>query len=90
MVYYQKKVRCHNRQLHKAALLKGGIRKNNQTPKDVKGVRLFDTVRYKNTFFFVFGRILSEFFDIRTLDGTKINNGSLSCKRINLICHNNG
>ena len=51
---------------------------------------MFDTVKYKNKFFFVFDRILSEFFDIRTLDGTKINNGSLSCKKINLICHNNG
>ena len=89
-VYYQKKVRYHNRQLHKATILKGGIRKNNQAPKNVKGFRLFDTVRYKNKYYFVFGRRLSGFFDIRTLDGAKINNGSLSCKKINLICHNNG
>ena len=53
-VYYQKKVRCHNRQLHKATILKGGIRKNNQAPQDVKGFRLFDTVRYKkNTFLYL-------------------------------------
>ena len=89
-VYYQKKVRCHNRQLHRATMVKGGIRKNNQAPKDVKGFRLFDTVRYKNKFFFVFGRRLSGFFDIRTLDGPKINNGSLSFKKIKYLYHNNG
>ena len=88
-VYYQKKVRCHNRQFHKATILKGGIEKNNQAPKDVKGIRLFDTVRYKNKFF-VFGRRLSGFFDIHTLDGTKVNTCSLSSKKINLIYHNNG
>ena len=89
-VYYQKKVRCHNRQLHKATILKGGIRKNNQAPKSVKGFQLFDTVRYKNKYYFVFGRRLNGFFDVRTIDGAKVNNGSLSCKKINLICHNNG
>ena len=89
-VYYQKKIRCHNRQLHKATILKGGIRKNNQAPKSVKGFQLFDTVKYKNKFFFVFGRRISGFFDVHTLDGTKINKGSVSCNKINLICHNNG
>ncbi|MBQ2348703.1 MAG: HNH endonuclease [Clostridia bacterium] len=89
-VFYQKKVRCHNRQLHKATIQKGGVRKNNQAPKYVKGFKLFDVVRYKSKKYFVFGRRLSGFFDIRTLDGTKVNNGSLNCKKINLICHNNG
>ena len=32
-VFYQKKVRCHNRQLHRATIQKGGVRKNNQAPK---------------------------------------------------------
>ena len=31
-VYYQKKVRCHNRQIHKNTVLKGGCRKRNQAP----------------------------------------------------------
>ena len=44
-VYYQKKVRCHNRQIHKSTILKGGIRKRNQTPYDVMGFRLFDKVK---------------------------------------------
>ena len=37
-------VRHHNRQLHKAAILKGGIRKSNQAGKYVFGYRLFDKV----------------------------------------------
>ena len=39
IVYYQKKVRCHNRQIHKNTFLKGGIRKRNQAPYLVKGFR---------------------------------------------------
>ena len=32
-----RKIRTNNRQLHKATILKGGVRKNNQAPRDVKG-----------------------------------------------------
>lgn len=90
VIYYQKKVRCHNRQIHKFTVNKGGIRKCNQAPKLVKGYQLFDTVRYKNREYFVFGRRLSGYFDIRTLDGTKVNKGSLSSKNMQLINHNHG
>lgn len=90
VVFYQKKVRCHNRQLHKATILKGGIRKNNQAPKNVNGYQLFDTVKYNNNSYFIFGRRQNGFFDIRTLDGAKINKGSISSKRIQLINHNHG
>ena len=90
VIYYQKKVRCHNRQIHKFTVNKGGTRKCNQAPKFVKGYQLFDTVRYKNCEYFVFGRRLSGYFDIRTLDGTKVNKGSLSSKNIQLINHNHG
>ena len=43
--YYQKKVRCHNRQIHKQTILKGSIRKSNQAEYLVKGYRLFDKVQ---------------------------------------------
>lgn len=82
MVFYQKKVRCHNRQIHKQKILKGGIRKRNQTPYLVKGFRLFEKVKYHGKQYFIFGRRSSGFFDIRTLDGTKVNKGSVSCKKI--------
>lgn len=84
-IYYQKKVRCHNRQIHKANILKGGIRKRNQAEYLVKGFRLFDRVEYQNEQYFIFGRRTSGFFDIRTLNGDKINKGSLSCKKIKFL-----
>ena len=82
MVFYQKKVRCHNRQIHKQKILKGGIRKRNQAPYLVKGFRLFEKVKYHGKQYFICGRRSSGFFDIRTLDGTKVNKGSVSCKKI--------
>ena len=81
-VFYQKKVRCHNRQIHKQKILKGGIRKRNQAMYLVKGFRLFEKVKYHGKQYFIFGRRSSGFFDIRTLDGTKVNKGSVSCKKI--------
>ena len=84
-VYYQKKIRCHNRQIHKNTILKGGIRKRNQADYEIKGFRLFDTIRYKGNTYIIFGRRNSGFFDIRTLDGKKVNNGSVSCKKMRLI-----
>lgn len=85
VVYYQKKVRCHNRQIHKNTILKGGIRKRNQAKYEIKGYRLFDTVAYKGNVYILFGRRNSGFFDIRTLDGTKVNKGSVSYKKLRLI-----
>ena len=83
--FYQKKVRCQNRQIHKAKILKGGKKKLNQAPFLVKGYRLFDLIEYQKELYYIFGRRSSGFFDIRRLDGTKINNGSVSCKHIRLI-----
>ena len=84
-VYYQKKVRCHNRQIHKYKINKGGIRKNNQAKYMVKGFRLFDIVRYDGKEYFIFGRRNSGFFDIRDLQGTKVNKGSVSCKKLRFV-----
>lgn len=84
--YLQKKVRCHNRQIHKTNTLKGSIRKRNQAEYQVKGYRLYDKVSYANKEYFIFGRRASGFFDIRTLDGDKVNKGSISCKKLTLVC----
>lgn len=87
--YLQKKVRCHNRQIHKMAIGKDGYRKLNQAPFLVKGFRLFDRVKYKNIECFIFGRRASGSFDIRLLDGTKISAG-ISYKKLSLIsCRKN-
>lgn len=82
--FYKKKVRCHNRQIHKANILKGGRKKLNQAPYLVKGFRLFDKVLYDNQECFIFGRRSTGYFDLRKLDGTKIHN-SASYKKINLL-----
>lgn len=83
-VYYQKKVRCHNRQLHKQNPSKGGIRKRNQSPYLVKGYRLFDKVLFENQECFIFGRRASGYFDLRKLDGTVIHR-SASYKKLTLL-----
>ena len=83
--YYQKKVRCHNRQTHKANILKGGIKKRNQAEYMIKGYRLFDKVKYNDKEYFIFGRRASGFFDIRDLQGNKVNKGSISYKKLTLL-----
>lgn len=84
-VFYYKKVRCHNRQIHKCKVLSGGIRKRNQATYYVMDYRMYDKVSYQGKPYIVFGRRNSGFFDIRTLDGTKVNKGSISYKKIRLI-----
>ena len=83
-VYYQKKVRCHNRQIHKITIFKGGIRKRNQAPYDVMGFRLFDKVKWKGQNCFIFGRRSTGRMDLRLLNGTKIN-ASVGYKNLKLI-----
>ncbi len=74
--YALKFVRRNNRQVHKATIRKGGKRQRNTAPKVVHEFRLFDCVRYQDTICFVFGRRSSGYFDLRTLDGTKIHAGA--------------
>lgn len=83
-LYLQKAVRERNRCLHKATILKGGVRKKNQAPKYVFGHQLFDKVLYKGIECFVFGRRTSGSFDIRKLNGEKINAG-ISYKKLRQI-----
>ena len=83
--FYQKKVRCQNRQIHKENFLKGGRKRLNQASYIVRGFRLFDLVSYEGSAYYVFGRRTSGYFDIRKLDGTKVNKGSINCKKLKLI-----
>ncbi len=82
--YLIKCVRRNNRQLHKATIRKGGKRQRNTAPKYVHGYRLFDCVRYENDACFVFGRRSSGYFDLRTLNGTKIH-ASANCKKLTMV-----
>lgn len=83
-VYYYKKVRCHNRQIHKNTILKGGYRKRNQAAYEVKGFRLYDKVLWKGQKCFIFGRRTTGRMDLRLLDGTHLN-ASVGYKNLKLL-----
>lgn len=87
--YTVKKIRRHNRQIHKANILKGGKKKLNQAPYEVCGFRLFDKVLYDGKECFVFGRRSSGYFNIRMLDGTKVH-ASANYKKLRLLEHSYG
>jgi N6-L-threonylcarbamoyladenine synthase len=81
--FYLKKVRCHNRQIHKANPKKGK-RQLKQAPYIVKGFRLYDNVDYDGQKCFIWGRRRSGYFLLKKLDGTVIHN-SASYKKIKLL-----
>ena len=83
-IYRIRPVRHHNRQLHKATILPGGIRKSNQAPRYVRGFRLFDKVSYLGEDCFIWGRRSSGSFLLKLLDGTKVKDG-VGYKRISLL-----
>ena len=83
-IYTIRPVRHHNRQLHKATILKGGIRKANQAAKYVYGYRLFDKVRFDGQDCFIWGRRATGYFAIKTIEGKAIHNG-ISYKKLRLV-----
>lgn len=85
---YQKCVRRQNRQIHKNNFLKGGYKKNNQLIGDVFGFKLFDSIIYQHKRYFVFGKRKTGYLDIRDLSGNKVNNGSISYKKLERVCNN--
>ena len=70
--FFLKQTRKHNRQIHKMSILKGGVRKRQQAPYEVKGFRLFDKIRFGSREAFIFARRSSGYFDIRRLTGEKV------------------
>ena len=82
--YCQRKIRCHNRQIHKCTISKGNKRKLNQAPYKVANFRLFDKVRFDNQDCFISGRRTSGYFKLITLDGTVIHN-SAKAKDLKLL-----
>ena len=82
--FYQKKVRCHNRKIHKCKINKGGVRKRNQAAFEVYGFRLYDKVCWDGHECFIFGRRSTGRMDLRLLDGTHIN-ASVGFKNLKLL-----
>ena len=87
-IYIIKPVRHHNRQLHRATIMKGGYRKANQTPKYMFGFRLFDKVRWNGQISFIKGRRLNGSFTIQKLDGTILKDG-INYKKLHLLERSN-
>ena len=83
-----RKLRTNNRQLHKTSIIKGGIRKNNQAPREVHGYRLMDSVVYAERHCFVNGRRQSGYFSLSDISGHVLA-ASVNYKHLNLINHNN-
>lgn len=83
-ICYQKKVRCHNRQIHKFKVNEGGTRKLNQAPHLVNGFRLWDKVLYNKEECFIQGRRTSGYFQLKKLDGTLVS-PSINCKKLKLL-----
>ena len=81
--YLHKFVRRHNRCLHKSTILKGGIRKANQCPREVFGFRLNDRVRYAGSSWFIHGRRARGSFVLTDLGMTE--KAEVSYRKIRLI-----
>jgi N6-L-threonylcarbamoyladenine synthase len=76
-VYMQKAAGKRNRQIHKAAVNKGGKRKLNQSPKYAFGFQLFGRVQMPDgRKGFIFGRRSSGSFGVRPLDGERLSAGT--------------
>ena len=66
-VFYMRKVRCHNRQIHKMTTNSGNYRKLNQSPYILNGYRLFDKVIYNGKIGFVSARRRSGSYRVRDI-----------------------
>ena len=89
-VFYQKKVRCHNRHLFKLNTLSGGRWKSNQAKRVVCGFRLFDKVKTVNgEIGFITGRRTSGYFSVKTFFQENIS-ASISYKNLLLLQKSNG
>ncbi len=82
--YVFKKVRRHNRQIHKAKPSKGGVRKRNQSNYIINGFRRFDKVLYNDTVCFITGKRSNGYFQLKLFDGTVISQG-VSSKKLKLL-----
>ena len=79
-----RQLRKHNRQIHKYSILRGGVRKLNQTPYKVFGFRLFDKVSWDGQECFVGGRRSRGAFKLVDIDNKLVKDG-VSYKKIRLL-----
>lgn len=84
IVIYQRKIRCHNRQIHKMTINKSCYKKRNQSEYKVFGFRLFDKVKCDGKVGFIFARRLNGYFKIKTFNRDLIHDG-ISYKKLELL-----
>ena len=84
VVYCQRKVRCHNRQIYKKNTLKGGVKRLNQSPHITKGYRLNDIARAKDKLWFVHSRRVKGAFVLKNLNGEKLEIVPSKIKLVNI------
>ena len=82
--YCYRKVRRHNRSIHKNKPCKGGIRKRNQSSYIVNDYRRFDKVMYNDIVYFITGKRISGYFQLKIFDGTVVSQG-VSSKKLKLL-----
>lgn len=92
-VWHVRQLRRHNRKVMKSNILKGGRRKRNQAPYEIKGFRLFDTIAFSRPVHnaligYINGRRATGYFVIKDAEGNTISN-SVSYKSLKLVRHNN-
>lgn len=86
-IYIIRKVRSHNRKLHRGNPKKGGVRKRNVLEnRSVKGFQRFDIIEYNGITCYIHGMRESGYFDIRTLNGEKVH-ASAKYSDLRLIKH---
>jgi 5-methylcytosine-specific restriction endonuclease McrA len=78
--HFQQQVRKQNRKLFKGA----HSHLKNTAPRFVHGFQRFDKVLFQQTECFIFGRRNTGYFDLRTLDGTKVH-ASAKAKELRLL-----
>lgn len=65
VLYRTRAIRHHNRQIHRAKILKGGIRKRSQAPYLVRGFRLWDKVLFGGEEYFIASRRTRGYFKLK-------------------------
>ncbi len=89
--YYKfKKLRRHNRQIHKAVPNKKGVRQQNQAPYLVHNFRLFDKVVYNNQVCFITGRRHTGYFTLKDINYKKVGNDNVFYKKLQFVVPCNG
>ena len=85
-VFHYRQLRRHNRKVMKSNILKGGHRKRNQAPREIKGYRLFDIILHNNIPAYIHSRRTSGYFVIKNFEGKTLSN-SASYKSLALVRH---